>query len=161
MGVNVNQDWETLGFRVVRSARAEDVSGFGSFIQGARWNEARVHALYVAETRSLAALEALVHNIQRVGVNQFALVEVRLPPGLDRVEYPEPHCPSIAASRAFGTRWLQSHAQPLLRVPSAVVPGEWNWVINPQHTSVVQHIESGLRVKPFAFDARFWRDDSE
>lgn len=161
MGVNVNQHWETLGFRVVRSARAEDVSGFGSFINGARWNEARVHALYVAETRSLAALEALVHNIQRVGINQFALVEVRLPPGLDRAEYPQPHCPSIAASRAFGTRWLQSQAQPLLRVPSAVVPGEWNWVINPQHPSVVQHIESGLRIKPFAFDARFWRGGSE
>lgn len=159
--MSVHQDWETIGFRVVRSARAEDVSGFGSFVNGARWNEARVHALYVAETRSLAALESLVHNIQRVGINQFAMVEIRLPPGLSRTEYPESHCPSIAASRDFGTRWLLSHAQPLLRVPSAVVPGEWNWVINPQHPLVVQHIQTGLRIKPFAFDARFWRDGAE
>lgn len=156
----MNEDWETIGFRVVRTARAADVSGYGSSIHGARWNKVKVPALYVAETRSLAALEALVHNIQRVEMNLFALVEIRLPAGLDRVEYPELHCPSIAASRAFGTQWLLSHAQPLLRVPSAVVPGEWNWVINPQHPLVVQHIQSGLHIKPFAFDARFWKDGS-
>lgn len=156
----MTKDWETIGFRVVKSSRARDVSGYGASIKGARWNHVKVPALYVAESRSLAALEALVHNIQQVGIGAFSLVEIRLPAGLDRGAYPETHCPSLEASKSFGTHWLRSQAQPLLRVPSFVMPGEWNWLINPQHPLVSQHIQTGLLIHPFAFDARFWAGGS-
>lgn len=157
----MTKDWETIGFRVVKTSRARDVSGYGASIKGARWNHVKVPALYVAESRSLAALEALVHNIMQVGTGAFSLVEIRLPAGLDRAAYPETHCPSLEASKSFGTHWLRSQAQPLLRVPSFVMPGEWNWLINPQHPLVSQHIQTGLLVHPFAFDARFWAGGSQ
>lgn len=157
----MTKDWETIGFRVVKTSRVRDVSGYGASIKGARWNHVKVPALYVAESRSLAALEALVHNIMQVGTGAFSLVEIRLPAGLDRAAYPETHCPSLEASKSFGTLWLRSQAQPLLRVPSFVMPGEWNWLINPQHHLVSQHIQTGLLVHPFAFDARFWAGGSQ
>jgi len=34
-------------------------------------------------------------------------------------------------SRAFGDAWLKGSEQPVLRVPSLITPGEWNFLLNP------------------------------
>ena len=34
-------------------------------------------------------------------------------------------------SRAFGDAWLKASEQPVLRVPSLITPGEWNFLLNP------------------------------
>jgi RES domain-containing protein len=44
----------------------------------------------------------------------------------------------------------------VLAVPSAVVPREWNYLLNPEHekfSQVVKRVEN----LPFLVDARLWR----
>ena len=43
--------------------------------------------------------------------------------------------PPPPALQALGDRWLADAASTALRVPSALVPHEWNYVLNPRHPS--------------------------
>lgn len=73
-------------------------------------------------------------------------VEVRRLPTNWRA-YPAP------ASRAdLGTRWIREGKTALLGVPSAVIPAESNYLINPQHPDV-KAIRLGPPT-PFSFDPR-------
>ena len=55
-------------------------------------------------------------------------------------------------TRAVGDRWLDEGVTPILRVPSVVIPEEWNYVLNPLH---LQFAEVQRETpEPFAFDPR-------
>lgn len=60
--------------------------------------------------------------------------------------------PAPAETRRFGDDWAAGGSSAALRVPSAVVPGEFNYLLNPAHPEFV-HIRRG-RPEPFAFDSR-------
>lgn len=54
--------------------------------------------------------------------------------------------------RQLGDEWLEAGETVALRVPSVLVPLQWNLIINPQHPSAAE-----IRVverTPFAFDSR-------
>lgn len=89
-------------------------------------------------------------------------VDARIPAGwtAKRVEtaelprnwraYPAP--PALAA---LGTSWARSLETPGLWVPSAVIPEEWNLLINPKHPEFRRL--SFERARPFRFDPRMWK----
>jgi RES domain-containing protein len=56
---------------------------------------------------------------------------------------------------AIGERWLESGSSACLLVPSAVVPEEFNLLINPAHSDF-NHLQFGEPAK-FEFDARMWK----
>jgi RES domain-containing protein len=56
------------------------------------------------------------------------------------------------STRRFGSRWLETGAAPVLRVPSAVILGEFNYVLNPRHAAFTR-IQIGAS-KAFHFDVR-------
>ncbi|WOD13416.1 RES family NAD+ phosphorylase [Paraburkholderia kirstenboschensis] len=49
-----------------------------------------------------------------------------------------------AELQQVGTTWLETRASAVLAVPSAVVPAETNYLLNPNHTDFV-HVEIGAR----------------
>ena len=56
------------------------------------------------------------------------------------------------ATRALGDRWLDRQGTALLRVPSAIVPFAFNWLLNPRHADAAKAtIAQVIRV---AFDLR-------
>lgn len=139
---------------MVRSA----FSGEGAFLHGGRWNSPGVRMIYAAGSQSLAALEMLVHidNPTDLVALKFVAVPVeiedrfiekitRLP--RDWAVYPAP--PPTAR---FGDGWFASRRSCVLKVPSAVIRSEWNFLINPAHPDFPKlHIG---RPVPFRFDAR-------
>lgn len=137
------------------------LTGEGGLYSPGRWHRQGVRVVYCSEHLSLAALEALVHlgrtdtRVAFVAIGVEIPDDVRidrimadaLPPGW-RSEPPLP--PTIE----LGSAWLQSVGAAVLQVPSAIIPREHNFVLNPAHPDF-QKLELG-KPEPFAFDPRLW-----
>lgn len=52
-------------------------------------------------------------------------------------------------TRAVGNRWLMNNSTALLRVPSAIVPFAWNWLLNPVHTNWLKASLAAITRVPF------------
>ena len=96
--------------------------------------------MYSASILSLAALEYLVHlNVVDAPDDLRALaIEVPARLAIERVGASElPHDwhvrSDVSACRALGDAWLARQSAPILAVPSAPVPSEWNYLINLAH----------------------------
>jgi RES domain-containing protein len=138
---------------------ADPLSGRGSLSASGRWHPRGLRIVYTSATLSLAALEMLVHLARESLPDDLVQVEIEIPGTLametldpERLtpawrSYPAP--PELAA---FGGGWLREGRTPLLRVPSAVVPEEWNLLINPAHPRATRVRAVGH--KPFSFDVR-------
>jgi RES domain-containing protein len=134
------------------------MSGEGAYRRGGRWNPPGIRIVYCADSRSLAVVEVLA-NIRRPALlhgQQWVLIRLTLAEEL--VERParvpddwrqQPYAP---ASQAFGAEWVQAQRTVGLRVPSVVVPGEFNYLLNPAHPRFAQ-IKLG-KPEPFSFDPR-------
>lgn len=137
---------------------AEAFTGQGAARNPGRWNPRGLPAVYLAENRSLAALEVLVHAEDRSLLTAVAwvLIPVRIDPQWVHVpaKYPPgwPTIPAPEATRQFGGDWLRAARQPVLRVPSAVIAGESNYLLNPQSADF-RHLDIG-KPEPFRFDLR-------
>ncbi len=147
-------------WRLVSEARADDAfSGEGARLYGGRWTPPGVRATYLSTSRSLAALEVLVHNAERAPSSRFLFFEVRFPE--EFVQTISEHdlaadwrsYPPRKSTVELGRRWLQDRPSPVLRVPSILIPEESNYLLNPEHPRA-EEIE--LRhPRPFTFDPRF------
>jgi RES domain-containing protein len=117
--------------------------------------------VYTAQSQSLAALEMLVHLDSPELLNRYVLFQVSIDPvhveDLDPTTLPRnwKADPAPARVRAIGDDWVASGASAVLRVPSTLVPGESNFLLNPRHKDF-----AGLRIGkalPFQFDPRLAR----
>lgn len=133
-------------------------SGEGARLHGGRWNSPGLRAVYVSETLSLAALEVLVHLGDSGPLKAYSYIPVECDSALvETVEtarlpadwsvWPVP--PGVAA---VGDLWLTEGRTAVLSVPSAVVPMERNFILNPQHPDFGR-IAIG-EPRPFALDRR-------
>jgi RES domain-containing protein len=116
---------------------------------------------YAAGDSALAVLEVLVHLEETSPLAAYTLVHASLPASCittlaaaalpaDWASYPVP-----TSTQQLGDRWVLRGASPALRVPSVVVPGAWNVVINPAHPRMRElRIEAA---EPFRFDPRLMR----
>lgn len=114
-------------------------TGEGARLYGGRFNSEGLPAVYTSGNLSLALLEMLVQSNDRnyfsSCVSVYADIPVTiimkmtpdlLPEGWDAVPY-------NTASQLFGDKWIDDKQSAVLKVPSVVVPVEWNYVINPLH----------------------------
>ena len=118
--------------RFARS-RKEAFSGQGGLQASARWHTAGQAVVYTAQSLSLAALEILVHLKQTNDLQPFRFFVVEIPEKfiLMPPSYLARWQTEYRISRAFGDAWLKPSEQPVLRVPSLISPGEWNFLLNP------------------------------
>ena len=126
--------WRLITARFARSA----FSGEGARLYGGRWNRKGVPLVYAAGSQSLAVLEMLVQDEPLRA--RYVTIEARIPAGMtiDRIKVED--LPSdwrnIAAReklQAMGTEWAEKRSAAVLAVPSAVIPAETNYLLNPLH----------------------------
>jgi RES domain-containing protein len=139
------------------SSRFDANSGAGAALFGGRWNPIGMQAIYAAESRSLAALEVLVHF--DVIPRDFVLTEIAIPSEVEILEIQARELPAgwdaelvAAATQEIGSRWASEGRSAVLSVPSSVVHLERNFVINPLHPGFGTILFSPAA--PFRFDAR-------
>lgn len=113
--------------------------GTGAARGGGRWNSRGVHVAYAASSRALAILELLVHITRQNAPSDYVFVEAELPDDaiehLNTAQLPADWRaePPPASLRAIGDEWARTNRSLALRVPSAVVPEEFNVLVNPRH----------------------------
>lgn len=96
--------------------------------------------VYTAAHLSLPILEVFVHlNVPIVEPDLFVIIPAEIPDDLSieylTVEQLESDWQSSAQKsslKAISDRWLDACNSPILAVPSAIVPQELNYLINPQ-----------------------------
>jgi len=141
-----------------RKYAASAFSGEGGLYVAGRWTPKGHRAVYTSESLALASLEVFVH----AETNNIPLVAIR-------AQIPDPLIAEIPAEQlpqnwqdteaypqlqAIGDLWLQELAAPILKVPSAIVPVEYNYILNPTHPGL--HILTEPPVT-FQFDRRMWK----
>ncbi|MCB1385911.1 MAG: RES family NAD+ phosphorylase [Nitratireductor sp.] len=131
------------------------LEGAGGRYVGGRWHSAGRPIVYLAEHPALAALEVLVHmDMAMADLPEYLLLKVDVP---DTVEIRVIDCDPLQSDKtvAAGNRWLASGETALCRVPSAVMPHSYNYLLNPAHPdAATARIEEEMS---FAFDARLFR----
>jgi RES domain-containing protein len=118
--------------------------------------------VYLSEHRSLAALEVLVH-VPRVQIlrDRYAMIPVEIPDelveDLDAATLPSGWNDPVdlGSTQRIGDRWLEERASAALRVPSAVIRGERNLLLAPDHPDAGRIDIAGPEA--FLFDARLAR----
>jgi membrane protein YdbS with pleckstrin-like domain/RES domain-containing protein len=142
--------------------REESPRAFEGTDAPGRWSEAGTRLIYASESRSLATLEHAVHVEDAATETDLVAAEAllpddvavervspeALPPGWDAPE----HLPEL---RRLGTDWVASGRTAVLRVPSAVVLGDWNILVNPAHPDAARLAVQAL--EPFRLDPRLPR----
>lgn len=147
-------------YRISISEHIRDISGTGAKIYGGRWNHLGYPVVYTSGSRSLAALEFLVHVPMALAPRGLSIIEINIENSIKRDAVKESLLPSNW--RAYpapeqlaniGTNWIKSKSSLLLDIPSAVMDKELNTLINPLHPDI-KHL-SIAKVEEFSFDPRF------
>lgn len=130
--------------------------GAGAAAYGGRWNPPGTAVIYASGTLSLAMLERLV---QRRNLRDTLMVEAAVPPDVvieDLAGQPPPNWRALGSpeAAAAGGEWVRSSRTALLRVPSALVPREDNYLVNPAHPDAQRIIVSSP--EPLEWDARLF-----
>jgi RES domain-containing protein len=127
-----------LVYRIVKSrARVNDLSGTGSFLNGGRWNYEGTYALYTSEYRSLALLETLVHTEDEELPPNLYIISIEFSEAAPLSYLAEDALPSSWRSidnfniRTIGNHILSMNEHLAIKVPSAVLPKEFNFILNP------------------------------
>lgn len=146
-----------LLYRLTRCVYANDLSGSGARLYGGRWNSEGRSAIYLASSRSLAVLEALVHLPPVDVPNEYCMVVIEAPDNYETIN--ETLLPKnwqdqsdLDILKQLGNNFLYSKKHLLLKVPSAIVNEEYNYLLNPAHIAA-QKIKL-KSVTPFTFDNR-------
>ena len=139
-------------WRLARQAHAA-LDGEGARIHGGRWNAPGRPLIYTAGSAALAVLEVRVHLDLALDMlpEDYQLMAI----DTGAVTIDEAPATALDDPRSFGERWLAENRTAAVRVPSIIVPEDWNLLMNPQHPEA-----AGIAVvsrRPFRFDTRLFR----
>jgi RES domain-containing protein len=147
--------WRIANHKHLKSA----FTGEGARLYGGRWNSPGTPMIYSAQSQSLAILEMLVHLDSPELLKKYVLFAVEIDAVLvtpvDRSSLPKnwKADPVPATVQAVGDAWAASLSSVAHSVPSALVPDESNFLLNPLHPDFPKlKIQRPLA---FQFDPRF------
>lgn len=127
-------------FRLSRRKFSNHLSGIGASLYGARWNPKGLEMVYTSESRALALAEIAVHLSFAIIPADYLMVTVYIP---DHLTVYQPEMALLPAGwdefpyneepQLFGRDFLLLKEACVMKVPSAVVKGDYNYLINPPH----------------------------
>ena len=145
------QAYRILKRRFVSSA----FSGEGARRYGGRWNSTGTAVVYTSSVMSLAILEWRA-NLTQWPAPPSVLIEIEFDAALVWSPPRLPACwkrwPCLKANAALGDNWVRCARSAVLKLPSAVVPEEFNYILNPAHPDFGK-ISMG-KPRPFKADLR-------
>jgi RES domain-containing protein len=138
--------------------RASAFTGEGARRFGGRWHSKGVAIIYTSETVSLAVLEILVHLETPRLLDAYLLAPVTFEENLVKA-FPLGKLPANwrkepapMSLKTIGDNWVGSGVAAVLRVPSVIIPSEFNYLLNPVHEDFRRCVWG--KPRPFKFDPR-------
>lgn len=126
-------------YRISSSKYASDLRGKGARLHGGRWNHKLTPCIYTAASRALAILEYSENvNIDEIP-RALSMVSIEIPDtsiltlGQPQLPGDWRQAPAPSSAKDFGTALSKQNQYVVMRIPSAVVPEEYNYLINPLH----------------------------
>ncbi len=149
-------------YRLAKAQYKDSLSGYGAALRGGRWNSVGVEIIYTASSRALAMAEMLVHIDVEDVPDDYHMMRIGVPDTIARNIISQSDLPThwnkmieyLPLSRSLGDRFIKDKRYGVLSVPSAVVKGDFNILINPYHEGFSK-IEI-LSTEPFPFDQRLF-----
>jgi RES domain-containing protein len=148
-------------YRLCKSAWKHDLSGRGAEITGGRWNSKGVPVLYTSSSRALCMVEIAVHTPMGTLPTDYFMVEIDIPDTCKIEIISENDLPRSWESFAYmqitqfmGDNFIKKNLALVLKVPSAVVRGDFNYLINPGHKDT--HSIKIENISEFGFDRRLF-----
>ena len=146
-------------YRLSLDVYKDDVTGTGAKLYGGRWNSAGVPALYSTESISLAVLEILV-RIDRKNIPlhhyllQIEIPDTEIPISIPKSKLKAGWKDDLPLTQWIGSEFLNAGDAMILKVPSAIVEEEHNFILNPRHP----HFKKVkiVSAKKFVFDTRLF-----
>src|SRR6201986_94908 len=149
-------------YRLCRERYVDDLSGRGAEINGGRWNSKGSAALYTSSSRALCAIEIVVHIQAGIVPKDYYMVTIEIP---DDASINTLHLkdlpgnwnnnPISSSTQRIGSTFISEQKALVLKVPSAIIKDEWNYIINPMHEDF-RDIKI-LSIEPFALDVRLFK----
>ncbi|MEO5569809.1 MAG: RES family NAD+ phosphorylase [Bacteroidia bacterium] len=149
-------------YRLCKRKFGNDLSGKGAEKSGGRWNSKGVAMIYTCESRALATAEIAVHIPLGTLPADYELLTIEFPNKIkiltikptilpdDWKTFPHPD-----ATQRIGDKFVLGNKFLVMQVPSAVVDGDFNFLINPQHNEINK--VKIVKREPFEFDKRLFR----
>jgi RES domain-containing protein len=154
-----------IAYRICQAAyaatAAEMIAGTGGLHSAGRWHSAGRPIVYVSQNLSLAAHEIIVHYPKRKHALKFVMSSIEIPDrlvmtlaafGVQALPSGWDPQPPRYVSQRVGDAWLGAKASAVLEVPSVIIPGEFNYLLNPEHADF--DAIKATAPKPFSFDPR-------
>ncbi|MGB2848305.1 MAG: RES family NAD+ phosphorylase [Saprospiraceae bacterium] len=146
-------------FRLSKSIYAHDLTGKGAEKSGGRWNSKGTALLYCSESRALCTAEIAVHTPLGNVPLDYELISVELPDhSLITLSSALPtdwkSIPPAHTTQLIGDRFVASMEVLTLKVPSVIVPGEYNFLINPAYPDFKK--VKIIKKEKFEFDKRLF-----
>ena len=149
-------------WRITKAKHAATAfTGGGAKAYGGRWNSPGTAVVYTTGSISLAILEMLVHLQAQYLLRHYVIFPVSFDQTLTATFSPATlpawrRSPPPASVQRVGDAWVAGGSSAVLRLPSVVVPSEWNYLLNPAHRDFAtctigpkQHIKLDPRlIKP-------------
>jgi RES domain-containing protein len=149
-------------YRLARSKYINDLSGIGARLTGGRWNSKGLGLIYTSSSRALCMAEIAVHLPLGILPLDYCLAQILIPDtfsieSVDIKKLPDGwnQFPGISTTQTIGDKFILDNKNMILKVPSAVVQGDYNYLINPLHTGIKKI--KVREVEPFTFDERFFK----
>lgn len=123
----------------------------------ARWNSKDVKMIYTAQSRALACLENIVHRNSKGLQKNFRVMQISVPDDITLTEINEKELiprwkefTKMPYTQSLGDKWVREAKSCILKVPSAIINGDANYLLNPEHSDY-NRIQL-LNTEPFDFE---------
>jgi len=145
-------------YRIGKTKYADDLKGEGARLNGGRWNHKLTPCLYASESRALALLEYTVNvNIDDIP-RALSFTTFEIPDKSIEILKEEDlpgnwkQTPAPTSTKDFGTNLLKAAKNLVFKIPSAIIPNEHNYLLNPAHPDNKNY--KILEIKDFVYDVR-------
>jgi len=151
-----------LVYRLVRKKYNIELSGKGASFSGNRWNSKGTEIIYCSESRALAMAEIAVHLTLISLPSDYFMLEIEIPKSIKIKDTKTKDLPigwnkfpHLSRTQIIGDGFVRENKFCVMKVPSVVVAGDFNFLINPFHNQF-----RSIKIKSkssFPFDNRLFK----